>query len=100
MQLGSDVTTYYGAQVELSERDLYQAEIEAENGYNTRPASMAGKLPVGPVCNPSIESIEAVLHPETSDYYYFLSDKNGKMYFRKTYQEHLQIKQELIDQGL
>lgn len=98
--LGSDVTTYYAAKVELNERDLYQKEIEDKNAYNTRSDYLAGKLPVGPICNPSIDSISAVLHPKKSSYYYFVADKNGKTYFTKTYQEHLAKRDELKRTGL
>lgn len=98
--LGSDVTTYYAAKVELSERDLYQNEIDSKNAYNTRSDYLAGKLPVGPICNPSIDSIKAVLYPKKSNYYYFVADKNGKTYFTKTYQEHLAKRDELKDAGL
>lgn len=100
ISLGSDVTTYYAAKVEMSERDLYKYEIDAVNDYNTRSSSLAGKLPVGPISNPSIESIKAVLYPKISDYYYFVADKNGKTYFAKTYKEHLSNKDELIKAGL
>lgn len=98
--LGSDVTTYYGAKIDMSERDLYQAELAAINGYNTRVSSMAGKLPIGPICNPSVLSIEAVLNPTKSDYFYFVADKNKKVYFTKTYNEHLATIQNLKSKGL
>ena len=100
MSLGSDVTTYYAAKVELSERDLYKTEIDSVNAYNTRSSSMAGKLPVGPICNPSIESIEAALKPTSSNYYYFVADKTGKTYFTKTYSEHSSKIIELKQAGL
>ena len=100
MPLGSDVTTYYASKVEMSDRDLYQVEIDDKNDYNTRSSNLAGELPIGPISNPSIESIKAVLYPEESDYYYFVSDVNGKTYFAKNYQEHLQIKNDLIEAGL
>lgn len=100
MSLGSDVTTYYGAQVDMSERDLLQAEIDALNGYNTRPAKMAGKLPVGPICSPSLESIQAVLNPEETEYLYFVSDKYQKLYFTKTNAEHEALVSQLKDEGL
>ena len=100
MSLGSDVTTYYAAKIDMSERDLYQAEITDRNNYNTRSDYLAGKLPIGPIANPSIESIKAVLYPESNDYYYFVSDINGKTYFSKTYQEHLQTRNDLIEAGL
>lgn len=98
--LGSDVTTYYASKIDMNERDLYQYEIEDQNYYNTRSSFLSGKLPVGPICNPSIESIKAALYPEENNYFYFVSDKNGKTYFSTTYQEHLSTKNDLINSGL
>lgn len=86
--LGSDVTTYYAVGIDFGERDLYMNEINDYNSYNTRSSKMAGKLPVGPICNPSIDSIEAVLNPTKHNYYYFVADKNKKTYFSKTSSEH------------
>lgn len=100
MQLGSDVTTYYGAGVNMADRDLYQVEIEALNGYNTRPGAMAGKLPVGAICTVSKSSIEAVLYPDDNVFYYFVSDNKGEVYFRKTYTEHQAVIAELKKKGL
>ena len=97
--LGSDVTTYYGAKVEMSERDLYKSEIDAVNAYNTRSSAMAGKLPVGPIANVSEDSIKAVLYPVESDYYYFVADKYGNVHFTKTYSEHLAKISELKNEG-
>ena len=99
MSLGSDVTTYYGARVDMSERDLYQTEIDDQNAYNTRPASAAGNLPIGPICNPGIESIKAVVNYTPNDYFFFVSDKEGKVYFTKTDSEHQQIINQLIQEG-
>ncbi len=52
-----------------TEQDLY-----VDNPYNTyaRPG-----LPPGPICNPSIESIFAVLNPEPVDYIYFVAKQDG-----------------------
>lgn len=99
MALGSDVTTYYGARVEMSERDLYASEINAVNDYNTRPAAMAGKLPVSPISNVSEASIKAVLYPVESDYLYFVADKYGTVHFTKTYAEHLAMIKKLKSEG-
>ncbi len=98
--LGSDVTTYYGARVDMAERDLYINEINEINDYNTRVAQMAGKLPVGPICNPSKESIIATIEPEKHSYYYFVADKNGNTYFTKTQGEHDSKISELKSKGL
>lgn len=98
--LGSDVTTYYASRVEMSERDLYTYELNDKNDYNTRSSYLAGKLPIGPISNPSIDSIKAVLYPTQSDYFYFVADVNGETYFSKTYDEHISIKNDLIEAGL
>lgn len=99
MNLGSDVTTYYGARVRLSEKDIKE-HLNDENGYNTRLSTMVGKLPIGPICNPSLESIDAALNPINNDYYYFVSDKNKKTYFTKTSKEHNAKINELKKDGL
>lgn len=96
--LGSDVTTYYAEQKSFKE-DLTIDEINACNAYNTRSTCIVG-LPVGPISNPSKESIEGVMNPTTSDYYYFVADKNGNTYFTKTEYEHNNIIQKLQREGL
>lgn len=45
-------------------------------------------LPVGPICCPGAEAIYAALHPASTDYYYFLHDKDGKIYLASTASEH------------
>ena len=60
---------------------------------------MAGKLPVGPICSVSKSSIEASINPTTNDYYYFVADKNGKIYYNKTSSGHLQTIKEIKEAG-
>jgi UPF0755 protein len=98
--LGSDVTTYYGLKLSLNERDLTTQELNEVNDYNTRSSSMAGKLPISPICMPSLESIEAAINPEDHNYYYFVADKNGKTYFNKTSSEHVTTVAKLKKDGL
>ena len=100
MPLGSDVTTYYAAKIDLNERDITVQEVNDINAYNTRSSTMAGKLPIGPICSPTIDSIKAVLNPEKNDYYFFVADKNGNTYFTKTYQEHTAKVAQLKKDGL
>ncbi|HIU40861.1 MAG TPA: endolytic transglycosylase MltG [Candidatus Aphodocola excrementigallinarum] len=99
MSLGSDVTTYYAARVDLGERDLTSSEINTYNPYNTRGPGMNGKLPVGPISNFSETSLSAVLSPTDSDYYYFVADKSGKTHFTRTYEEHQKLVNELKEAG-
>lgn len=100
MSMGSDVTTYYAIKVNLWERDLTMKELNAENPYNTRGPNMEGKLPIGPVCNPSIDSINAVFNYTKSDDFYFVSDKNGKIYTTKNLYEHEKIIEKLQAENL
>lgn len=99
MNLGSDVTTYYAAKIDMGDRDLYKSELNDCNNYNTRCSSFKS-LPISPICNPSIESIRAVLEPTNEDYLYFVADRNRKVYFSKTYSEHNNIISKLKKQGL
>ncbi|MBQ9024506.1 MAG: endolytic transglycosylase MltG [Bacilli bacterium] len=100
LPLGSDVTTYYAAKIDLGERDLYKSEINSNNPYNTRPMSNAGKLPVGPICNPSKEAIDAVINYTSNKYIYFVADKNMKIYFNETEAGHNKTIKELKASGL
>lgn len=98
--LGSDVTTYYAARKDYS-NDLTWSEINnCDNGYNTRGACNKGKLPIGPICSPSISSILAAINPDSHDFYFFVADKNKKTYFTKTYNEHINKVKELKSAGL
>ena len=82
MALGMDVTTYYGAQVKRGEN--ISKHLNDVNGYNTRNINFKG-LPVGPISNPSLESIKAALHPADTDYLYFAADiKTQEVFFAKT----------------
>ena len=100
MNLGSDVTTYYAIGVDMSERDLYQSEIDDVNAYNTRSAGSIGMIPIGPICNPSSESIDAAANYVPNDYLYFVADKVNNIYFSKSMEEHQDIIDRLIEEGL
>lgn len=99
MTLGSDVTTYYGVKKDMTS-DLSNSELASNNLYNTRNSNMAGRLPIGPICNPGIESIVSALKPTKHNYYYFVADKNGKVYLTKTMTEHDKIIEDLKVKGL
>ena len=87
MNLGSDVTTYYGLQVAMTS-DLTTEQFSSNNLYNTRNPNMVGKMPIGPICSPGDYSIDATVNKKENDYLYFVADKNGKVYYTKTLQEH------------
>lgn len=69
-------------------RVLY-ADLEVESLYNTYKYK---GLPVGPICNPGIVSIDAALHPEGNEWLYYHTDegkKDGSHIFTKTHEEHV-----------
>ncbi|MFU1794290.1 endolytic transglycosylase MltG [Paenibacillus azoreducens] len=86
MKLEIDATVQY-ALPEPKERLLYK-DLKVESPYNTY---LHEGLPPGPICSPSLASIEAALSPEASDYLYYVTKKDGshEHLFAKTYQEHL-----------
>ena len=96
MSLGSDVTSYYGAkktfQDALSDQDLI-----ANNPYNTR---VIYGLPVGPICNMSLSSINAAINPTKNDYLFFVSDIKKKVYFSRTAGEQNEVIQKLKSNDL
>lgn len=67
--------------------ELSIQDTQIKSPYNTY---LNMGLPPGPIANPGIASIKAVLYSEPTDYLYFVADKYGKHHFSKTYQEHLQ----------
>lgn len=95
MPLQSDATMGYVTGGEVSAEDL-----EIESPYNSYHNE--GLVPT-PICNPSITSIDAALHPGDTDYYYFLIIENGEYSnhtFSESYDDHLAaIDKALADQG-
>lgn len=71
--------------LETKKHILSLQDIKINSPYNTY---LYSGLPPGPICNPSVISIKAVLYPQKTNYWYFLSDSNGNTYFQKTIQEH------------
>lgn len=45
-------------------------------------------LPKRPLGNPGLLAIQAAIHPEISDYLYYLHDKEGGIHYAKTFEEH------------
>lgn len=73
----------------IKRKVLTHADINTPSPYNTY---MNGGLPPGPICNPSLESLQAVINPIQTDYIFFVSDRNGRNDFSVTYNEHLRKK--------
>lgn len=67
--------------------DILQSDYAIDSPYNTYKYK---GLPPGPISNPSLDAIIAAASATTTPYLYYLSDKNGKFYYSKTFDQHLQ----------
>jgi UPF0755 protein len=83
MRLESDPTVIYG--IKDFSGNLTRKDLNTPTPYNTY---VIRGLPPGPIANPGIESISAVLNPAETDYLYFVSKNDGSHHFSRTLQEH------------
>ncbi|HEY9585199.1 MAG TPA: endolytic transglycosylase MltG [Candidatus Paceibacterota bacterium] len=60
-------------------------DLKIDSPYNTYRNY---GLPPTPISNPGLDAIDAALHPETSPYFFYLSGKDGVIYYAKTFEEH------------
>lgn len=61
------------------------ADRELDSPYNTYKYR---GLPPGPISAPALSAIMATIYPVSNDYYYFLTDSDGRVYYGKTLDEH------------
>ncbi len=83
MRLESDPTVIYG--LADFNGNLRRKDLSKHTPYNTY---VIRGLPPGPIANPGLEAIKAVLYPDKTDYLYFVSKNDGSHYFSKTLSEH------------
>jgi UPF0755 protein len=62
------------------------ADYKIDSPYNTY--TNKGK-PAGPICNPGLVALNAVVNSQDSDYLYYIHDSDGQIHLAKTYQEQL-----------
>ncbi|HSX52988.1 MAG TPA: endolytic transglycosylase MltG [Patescibacteria group bacterium] len=80
IRLESDVTAFYGATLAGQPKS-----VNYDSLYNTY---LHDGLPTGPISNVSASSLQAVAHPASGSYLYFIAGDNGTVYYSQTLQEH------------
>ena len=88
MLIGADITLCYWLEqpYETCTSSLIAKKVsDKSNIYNTR--QNPGLTPQ-PICNPSADSISAVLNYSNTDYYFYLHDNNWSIHYGKTNEEH------------
>lgn len=90
--LQSDATVNYITGKSKRQPSLEDTKIDSP--YNTYKNK---GLPIGPICNPGISAIKAVIYPKQTDFLYFLSPEQGPTIFSKTAEEHQANKKKYLD---
>ena len=86
-RLESDATTVYAIQAATGVRPdkITPEDNKFEHPYNTY---INPGLTPGPITNPSASAIRYALYPAKTDYYYFITDNAGKVYYATGKTEH------------
>lgn len=94
MPIQSDTTIQYilGEQREI----ITWKDTEIEHPFNTYKRF---GLPPGPIASPGLNAIKAVLHPQKTDYLYFVAEKDGHHRFTTNYNAHLRAIKEIERSG-
>ena len=89
MPLMTDPAVIYGLEIEHRWRgELYASDLTHNTAYNTYRNN---GLPPGPIANPGLRSLRAVMQPANTDYLYFVAagaDAQGHSLFASTLDEH------------
>ncbi len=81
--LQADATIQYA--LGYWKKNLTEEDLKIDSPYNTykNPG-----LPPTPICNPGLDSLEATLNPTETNYWYYVSDAQGRMHFSETIEQH------------
>ena len=91
MALAADPTVKYA--LERPTKKVYLNQLETNSLYNTYKRR---GLPLGPICNPGIESIKAAIYPAKTDYLFFVAKTDGSHIFTKNFAEHQKARQNIM----
>jgi len=87
MPLQADPTVLYALEMRGTPVDrLTHADLQLDSRYNTY---RYGGLPPGPIGNPGMEALDAVLHPMKHHFLYFVARSDGTHAFAATLADHL-----------
>ena len=86
MKLAADPTVKYALR-DFGLKRIYNKHLQFPSPYNTY---LNSGLPPGPICTPSIKTIDAVLNSPATDYLFFVarSDFSGFSDFASGYKQH------------
>ena len=79
--LGVDATLLYVQE----DNELSAEDLAMESPYNTR---LNKGLPPTGISNPGLASLEGAIYPEDSEYWFYLTNLEGEVFYAKTNEEH------------
>lgn len=91
MKLDIDATVQYALGYQIEEKTWWKKELTNEDklinsAYNTY---LNAGLPPGPICNPGLASINAVINANpNTPYLYYIHDKQGRVHFAQNLSQH------------
>ena len=93
MGMESDPTVQYALGYDSRSESWWKvplagSDLAIDSPFNTH---IHAGLPPSPICNPSVQALQAVAYPEVTGYYFFRAacDGSGRHLFSATYEEHL-----------
>lgn len=89
MRLAADPTVKFAIK-DFGLKRIYEKHTRMPSPYNTY---LVSGLPPGPICTPSIKTIDAVLNAPATDYLFFVAkpDFSGYSNFASSYEEHMKF---------
>lgn len=86
----ADATIQYALGYQPQEKTWWKTFLTEEDKKVRSPFNtyVNTGLPPRPIANPGLASIQAVVYPRETDYWYYLHDAEGKVHYARTLAEH------------
>lgn len=81
--LQSDPTISY-----VTDNILPELDVKDDGYYAAYSTYICTGLPVGPISSPGLAAIKAAIYPASSNYYFFVTDREGNFYYAETDAQH------------
>ncbi|MFC1653638.1 endolytic transglycosylase MltG [Patescibacteria group bacterium] len=89
MALQIDATMQYAKGFNKIHQDWWAPPLAVDkkinSPYNTYQVT---GFPPGPICSPSLDSIQAAIYPNPNDYLFYITDTKGNMHYATSIEEH------------
>lgn len=90
MKLDIDATVQYALGYQENQKSWWKKELTKDdlNINSTYNTYKNRGLPPAPISNPGLAVLQAVVNAPDTDYLYYISDRNGRNHYARTFEEH------------